>query len=320
MDIEAVELREDFEDITGERLQQDGSSAGPSADSKQKPPTIRIGQKVAEERKVAEEGAKLLSMYKTIAPKAIAPSAASDPEEPDIVGWWIQERDIYYKLQVFDRPDTTRFARALDLEGDQWTAMIHEFWEVDEDREAQFNRYVQYCKPNAGSSTYCYHVWGSQVVDNRHVRFLVSGPGMPQPNKVWAGSLGEEWTEAIREYWRWRTAKLDQKKALGYLQFEGYGRDDILDDEGVPFPGSPPWSPDYRPSESAPPKVKERKPVWKGEIELDEISQMIEWADAHASKVRNGKSQMSQFEGKENLSMLCRSLQFPAMSVSQRVY
>lgn len=245
-----------------ENPSSDGAQGSASTDSstglEHTSPTIRIGKKVAEERD------QLASAY-----SALGTNAVAEPDKPDIVGWWLEERDLYYKLQVFDRPDTVRYARALDLLGEHWTARIQEFWEVDEDRKANFNEYAQYCKPNAGASTYCNQIWESQVIDNKHVRFLVSGPCTPKPKKVLAGTLDEQWTPAIQEYWRWRLAKMEQKKTLGYLDSEGYGRNDTLDDNGVPLPGSPPFSPDRRPSSRS-----------KADVELDEISQMIENAQA----------------------------------------
>jgi len=313
--MEEDELREDFEQVAGECLQVDGcgaplidqvedpglsgtqdeTAAGPSSDPKAKSHTIRIGRKVAEERAQLQKSYDSLTTNTTNKPDIPNKFAFSVPAtqvrteggEADIVDWHIDERDLFYKLQVFERPETTRFIRALDLLGDHWTAMIQEFWEVDEDREAEFNELVQFCRPNAGASIYSEQVWGSQVEDNRHVRFLVSGPDIAVPRKVFAGILGEEWTQQIREYWRSRKAKLDQKKVLGYLQSEGYGRDEILDDEGVPF--SPPLSPDYRPSES-PTKSQ------KGEVELDEISKMIENAQAYALEKFCGKGKEQGFE------------------------
>ena len=159
-------------------------------------------------------------------------------DEHEIVGCDVSHRCLLYHLMLFDQPDTVRSVKSTDLIGDRWTAMIREFWEVDEYREAAFNEYVQYCRPNAAASPFHHQVWGSQVSGYRHVRFLVSGPGMLAPQARSGLELGEEWSAAIAEYWCWRKASTEQKDGFVYMESQGYGRDPAMDDEGVPFPGS----------------------------------------------------------------------------------
>ena len=197
------------------------SDHGPSATFEQPKSgstKIRIGAKVAAERRAQAETVDEIQIT----------ASADGLDEYDIVGCDVSHRCLLYHLMLFDQPDTVRSVKSTDLVGDRWTAMIREFWEVDEYREAAFNEYVQYCRSNAVASPFHYQVWGSQVSGYRHVRFLVSGPGILAPQVRSGPELGEEWSAAIAEYWCWRKARTEQKDGFvhmvsGLRTGSGYG-------------------------------------------------------------------------------------------------
>lgn len=116
------------------------------------------------------------------------------------------------------------------MEGPHWDEAIEKFWQENQSEEEYMS--LVYFRDPAQRETFIPVIWGSEVIDNRLLRFLVSGPDNVdssdwRPRKVIGADLGREWDGALERYWteranmqhlRFRSLEL-RKHGIGPLQW-----------------------------------------------------------------------------------------------------
>lgn len=119
------------------------------------------------------------------------------------------------------------------MEGPRWDEAIERFWQGNE-KEEEYMSVVYFRNPDE-RETFIPVVWGSEVIDNRVLRFLVSGPDSLdsrdwRPRKVLGSDLGPEWDEALERYWNERIGMQEFRYRSFELRKQGVGPSQWLDE------------------------------------------------------------------------------------------
>lgn len=117
-------------------------------------------------------------------------------------------------------------AGADETQSRKWDDAISDYW-IKNDKEDDFLSMVYFKDPSA-CRTFVNVVWGSEPVENRIFRFLVSGPGDGKsddwgPRKEYGDDLGPEWDAALVRYWKQRDFTEKMRKNSHELRQRGYG-------------------------------------------------------------------------------------------------
>lgn len=108
----------------------------------------------------------------------------------------------------------------------KWDEAISDYW-IKKDQEDDFLSMVYFKNPSA-CRTFVNVVWGSEAVENRTFRFLVSGPGGGKSDdwgvrKAYGVELGPEWDAALVRYWKQREFAEKMRRNSRELRQRGYG-------------------------------------------------------------------------------------------------